>query len=100
MPPPPGPKALVADGEQALVAAAAGDVSVVLLDVEMPVLDGFVTSGAALPVKVSIAGAALAGGDGDVGSELALRIADTNRYASKDAGRDRCQITPVGGQGR
>ena len=33
----------VADGEQALVAAAAGDISVVLLHVEMPVLDGFAT---------------------------------------------------------
>lgn len=32
-----------ADGEQALALAAAGDLSVVLLDVEMPVLDGFAT---------------------------------------------------------
>ena len=32
-----------ANGEQALVAAAAGGLSVVLLDVEMPVMDGFAT---------------------------------------------------------
>jgi len=54
------------------------------------------TAGGTVPVTVSIGGAALAGGEFDVGRELALRVADLNLYAAKDGGRDRCEVTPVG----
>ena len=48
-----------------------------------------------LTVSVSIGGATLAGPSEPSRQELALRTADANLYAAKDAGRDRCAVTTV-----
>lgn len=54
------------------------------------------TASGPVPITVSIGGATVHGPSREDRMEEVLRVADTNLYAAKHAGRDRAQICPLG----